>query len=99
MATIGYFVGITWLVFWIYWFIAAAASKSQQPRSYSSTGVIIRFGIFIVVFLLIRTRAFSGLIADPVVQAIGLVLFVAGLALAVWARLYLGRNWGMPMSV
>ena len=24
--------------------------------------------------------------------------FVLGLALAVWARVYLGRNWGMPMS-
>jgi protein-S-isoprenylcysteine O-methyltransferase Ste14 len=23
---------------------------------------------------------------------------LAGLGLAVWARLYLGRNWGMPMS-
>src|SRR5690349_5361617 len=24
--------------------------------------------------------------------------FILGLALAIWARLYLGRNWGMPMS-
>jgi protein-S-isoprenylcysteine O-methyltransferase Ste14 len=31
-------------------------------------------------------------------QGIGLALFVLGLALAIWARLYLGRNWGMPMS-
>jgi len=23
---------------------------------------------------------------------------VLGLALAVWARIYIGRNWGMPMS-
>ncbi len=28
----------------------------------------------------------------------GLAIFVLGLALAVWARVYLGRNWGMPMS-
>jgi protein-S-isoprenylcysteine O-methyltransferase Ste14 len=28
----------------------------------------------------------------------GLSVFVLGLALAVWARVYLGRNWGMPMS-
>jgi protein-S-isoprenylcysteine O-methyltransferase Ste14 len=26
------------------------------------------------------------------------MLFVAGLGLAVWARIYLGRNWGMPMT-
>jgi protein-S-isoprenylcysteine O-methyltransferase Ste14 len=25
-------------------------------------------------------------------------VFVLGLALAVWARVYIGRNWGMPMS-
>ena len=25
-------------------------------------------------------------------------MFLAGLALAVWARIYLGKNWGMPMS-
>jgi protein-S-isoprenylcysteine O-methyltransferase Ste14 len=31
-------------------------------------------------------------------QVIGLVIFLLGLALAVWARAYLGRNWGMPMS-
>ena len=25
-------------------------------------------------------------------------ILILGLALAVWARVYLGRNWGMPMS-
>ena len=27
-----------------------------------------------------------------------MALFVAGLGLAVWARVHLGRNWGTPMS-
>jgi protein-S-isoprenylcysteine O-methyltransferase Ste14 len=31
-------------------------------------------------------------------QGIGLAIFLLGLALAVWARVYLGSNWGMPMS-
>jgi protein-S-isoprenylcysteine O-methyltransferase Ste14 len=31
-------------------------------------------------------------------QGVGLAIFVAGLALAIWARVYLGRNWGTPMS-
>jgi protein-S-isoprenylcysteine O-methyltransferase Ste14 len=35
---------------------------------------------------------------DPWLQGIGLALFVLGLALAVWSRIYIGRNWGMPMS-
>jgi protein-S-isoprenylcysteine O-methyltransferase Ste14 len=32
-------------------------------------------------------------------MGIGILLFLSGLALAIWARLYLGRNWGMPMSL
>jgi protein-S-isoprenylcysteine O-methyltransferase Ste14 len=35
---------------------------------------------------------------NPWLQGIGLALFFLGLALAIWARVYLGRNWGMPMS-
>jgi protein-S-isoprenylcysteine O-methyltransferase Ste14 len=31
-------------------------------------------------------------------EAVGVILLLSGLALAVWARIYLGRNWGMPMT-
>jgi protein-S-isoprenylcysteine O-methyltransferase Ste14 len=37
-------------------------------------------------------------VSSPILQAIGAVLFLVGLALAVWARVNLGRNWGTPMS-
>jgi protein-S-isoprenylcysteine O-methyltransferase Ste14 len=37
-------------------------------------------------------------VSSLVLQVVGLVLFASGLALAVWARLCLGRNWGMPMT-
>jgi protein-S-isoprenylcysteine O-methyltransferase Ste14 len=30
--------------------------------------------------------------------AVGFIGFLLGLGLAVWARVYLGRNWGMPMT-
>jgi len=33
-----------------------------------------------------------------ILAAIGALLFACGIALAVWARLHLGRNWGMPMT-
>jgi protein-S-isoprenylcysteine O-methyltransferase Ste14 len=35
---------------------------------------------------------------NPWLLGTGLAIFVLGLALAVWARVYLRRNWGMPMS-
>jgi protein-S-isoprenylcysteine O-methyltransferase Ste14 len=30
---------------------------------------------------------------------IGIAMFSLGLALSVWARIHMGRDWGMPMSV
>ena len=34
----------------------------------------------------------------PILVVVGALLFACGIALAVWARLHLGRNWGMPMT-
>lgn len=35
---------------------------------------------------------------NPVLGGIGAVLCAAGVGLAVWARINIGRNWGVPMS-
>jgi protein-S-isoprenylcysteine O-methyltransferase Ste14 len=53
-----------------------------------------------VVVFLFRANLRGGVerIDGPVLEGIGLALWIAGIALAVWARLYIGRNWGMPMT-
>ncbi len=43
-------------------------------------------------------RTGSLAVHSPVLGAIGVGLFACGIALAVWARIHLGRNWGMPMT-
>jgi protein-S-isoprenylcysteine O-methyltransferase Ste14 len=90
------FVLATWAAFWLYWLIAAAtanASTGTRPGRGAP-------GLIIVVFIVLRVlRGDDTAIVHSVpVQIVGLVLFVSGLALAVWARICLGRNWGMPMS-
>ena len=40
----------------------------------------------------------SGAVDSVALAAAGSALFAAGLGLAIWARIYLGRNWGMPMT-
>ncbi len=89
---------VGWLAFWVYWLAASVGVKAGQTRSARFVGV--RVAVILLVLLLLRIRAFRGhaITASPWMQGIGLVIFLAGLALAVWARLYLGRNWGMPMS-
>jgi protein-S-isoprenylcysteine O-methyltransferase Ste14 len=87
-----------WLAFWIYWLVAAADVKAGSTRWSRFAG--FRVGIFLVVLLVLRLRVLRGHpgVNDPWLWGIGLAIFVPGLALAVWARLYIGRNWGMPMS-
>jgi protein-S-isoprenylcysteine O-methyltransferase Ste14 len=87
-----------WIAFWIYWLVASIGVKAGQTRWARFAGV--RVGVILVVLLLLRGRALKGhgAVSDPWLQGIGLAVFLLGLALAVWARLYLGRNWGMPMS-
>jgi len=92
-------IGVGWLVFWIYWLAASVGVKAGRTRWARFAG--IRVAIIIIVLLLLRLRVFKGphgVTSNPWLQVIGLVIFLLGLALAVWARIYLGRNWGMPMS-
>jgi protein-S-isoprenylcysteine O-methyltransferase Ste14 len=99
MKAIDIIIGIGWIVFWAYWLVMAAAAKAGQSRWTQFARAWA--GIILVILLLTRLRVFKGhgtATANPWLLGIGLAIFVLGLALAVWARVYLGRNWGMPMS-
>jgi protein-S-isoprenylcysteine O-methyltransferase Ste14 len=97
MRAIDIVIGVGWLVFWLGWLAAAAGAKSGRTRWRRDGGV--RLVIVALILLLARVHAFRGSSThNAAVAGVGLALFVLGLAVAVWARVYLGRNWGMPMS-
>jgi protein-S-isoprenylcysteine O-methyltransferase Ste14 len=87
-----------WAAFWIYWLVASVGVKAGQTRWTRFAG--IRLGIVLIVLLLLRVKGFKthATTNDPWLEGIGLAVYLAGLALAVWARVYIGRNWGMPMT-
>ena len=90
---------ICWAAFWVYWFAAATGAKAGRTRWAQFAG--IRVGTILILLLLLRVGVFKEHVAattNPWLQGIGLAVVLLGLALAVWARVYLGRNWGMPMS-
>ena len=89
---------VVWVAFWISWLAAAVGVKQGHSRWRQFAG--IRIAIVLLVLLLLRAKVFKAqaVTSDPLLQGIGLAIFVAGLALAVWARLYIGRNWALPMS-
>jgi protein-S-isoprenylcysteine O-methyltransferase Ste14 len=87
-----------WVVFGLYWLAASVGVKAGQTRWTRFAG--IRLAIILIVLFLLRVKAFKthATTNNPWFEGIGLVVFLLGLALAVWARVYLGRNWGMPMT-
>jgi protein-S-isoprenylcysteine O-methyltransferase Ste14 len=88
-----------WIAFWAYWLVAAINTKT--PSSRWGRGAGIRLALVVIVVLLLRGHVLQGYARttdDPWLEWTGLGVVVAGLGLAVWARLYLGRNWGTPMS-
>jgi protein-S-isoprenylcysteine O-methyltransferase Ste14 len=88
-----------WIAFWFYWLLAASAGvKEGRTRWARFAGA--RIVLILALIVLVRVRPFKGHLttSDPWLEGFGLALFLLGLALAVWARVYLGRNWGMPMS-
>jgi protein-S-isoprenylcysteine O-methyltransferase Ste14 len=89
-------VGLAWIVFWIYWIASASTSKESVAGGWRTrlTG-ITSIGVFLIAVVLRH----GGLAVHSVIlAAIGAALFACGIALAVWARLHLGRNWGMPVT-
>src|SRR5580704_1526817 len=96
MHTLKIAIAIAWIIFWIYWLASAFGVKEGRAswRRIPLNGLSA-----LAVILLLRVfRGGSLAVHSPVLGAIGAVVFASGIALAVWARVHLGRNWGMPMS-
>ena len=99
-------IGIGWLIFFAYWWISAIGVKKNIRRRSLRLEAGIRILAVGVIILLARIPGSHALFQRPsqvpinsIEGAAGLVLCLAGFVFAVWARLHLGRNWGMPMSL
>ena len=89
-------IGVVWALFWIGWLAVAFTAKRSTNRRFflGPRGV----AAIALVILLRGVHGGSLEVHSVLVGVIGAVLFAAGIALAVWARAILGRNWGMPMT-
>jgi protein-S-isoprenylcysteine O-methyltransferase Ste14 len=88
-------VYIVWGVFWAYWLMSAIGVKQRA----GSRRLGPRIPIVVLAIVLVNlVPAHSLAVHSAALKAVGVVLLAAGLGLAVWARIYLGRNWGTPMT-
>jgi protein-S-isoprenylcysteine O-methyltransferase Ste14 len=95
---------VFWGIFILYWGISALFAKRYAHRG--TSGILMRFAIVIVVLLLFRFTSLETLVVQaqdyllfPAIHWLGVALCACGISFAIWARIYLGRNWGMPMSL
>src|ERR1700678_2208532 len=100
MYVIDYVIYGLWVLFWLAWQAAALpAKRAAQSRMRQFVGLRVAF--FVILILVSRSGVFKGhhaIVNNPILQGIGRGLFLPGLGLSLWARAYLGRNWGTPMS-
>ena len=104
-------VGLFWLAFVVLWLILAQFNKKASRGTSRGVAWALRVVILVAVLTVIPSRR-QGLAALLTVgsrsmplhpgivwQWLGVGLCVLGFGFAFWARGYLGRNWGMPMSL
>jgi protein-S-isoprenylcysteine O-methyltransferase Ste14 len=96
MRTLHTAIGIAWLAFWVYWFASAFGAKtSARGRRRIPLAGLTALSVLVLVRVL---RGGNLTVHSPIVGAVGAAVFACGIALAIWARVHLGRNWGMPMT-
>jgi protein-S-isoprenylcysteine O-methyltransferase Ste14 len=94
---------VLWVAFILYWFVSAFKAKKTVSRNWASYGV--RLIVVLLIIILFNTNTsgtlqrFITLDTSLSVKIIGLVLVALGIACAIWARVHIGKNWGMPMSL
>lgn len=96
-----------WLTFLGYWLFAATRVKRRAGGAPSHGGVLrtaFVIGVLVLIRELFRLRVWhvaplALTHVNPIAASAGVTICGLGVTIAIWARVYLGRNWGMPMSL
>jgi len=96
-------VSASWAVFIVVWAITSLQAKASVRRGLNSAGVLWRIGVLAAAVILSQGVA-RGWIPRPTplpygLRLVGVLLTVFGVGFAIWARMTLGANWGMPMTL
>lgn len=94
-----------WLTFVIVWLLAAVSTKPLVYRESRSQRLRYALPIVVAYFLLMNGGRLPYPLNVRVVQPVaivawsGMILCVAGLGFAIWARVVIGRNWSGAITL
>jgi protein-S-isoprenylcysteine O-methyltransferase Ste14 len=98
-------ISALWCLFGIVWLIGWMCTKRTQQRQPFARRLMYGFPIVIGWYFLSTNRAIFPwaqsrvLPRTTVLESIAVALTAAGIALAMWARFYLGQNWSSAVSI
>lgn len=97
---------VLWSVLWAFWLIAAFTTKRTVQTQSRGSRFVQQVPVILAFFLLfgrsiwphwLHQRLFHK--SDMTLQWLGLALTVAGIAFAIWARLWIGKNWSSNVTI
>jgi protein-S-isoprenylcysteine O-methyltransferase Ste14 len=105
MSLFDYLMPGLWIAWLAIWLLAAGYTKENVRRESLGSRIGYTVPLWIAAWLLIARRIpwapldarFVPMSAWPVI--VGTVFVVIGLAFAVWARVYLGKNWSADVTL
>jgi len=99
------YINFPWLILMVVWAVGAITAKRNE-RTQHSASLLIHACLIIVAFALLFWRRLSvGLLSwrfvpdSAALAGAGFALTVAGVAVAIWARFFLGRNWSGIVTI
>ncbi len=108
MTIYGWLIFALWLTLVAYWGLAAAAVTRSTGRRWAWwREIALRLGLFALVVPALRVAVVADALPNVrlyalnngmLIELVGFALSVLGIGLAILGRVYLGRNWGMPIS-
>jgi protein-S-isoprenylcysteine O-methyltransferase Ste14 len=95
-----------WLALGVCWAVGAVGAKPNiGGRRERRKRIAVRLGIVVLILLVLQIPVLRQAllnvqrhVTSDAIGVLGVVLCALGVGLAIWARVHLGRNWGMPMS-
>ncbi len=103
MSALTWLVVAPWFVLFTVWTVTAVGRKRHEraPRLWQRE-LALRLAVIVLVVLASRVSIFGRAAGAPTTDLargiVGATLCTLGATLAIWARVVLGRNWGMPMA-
>jgi protein-S-isoprenylcysteine O-methyltransferase Ste14 len=98
-------ISVCWVVFWVYWSLAAPR-RHPSKHKVARTFTVLNTGLLYLGFLLVLLgRGVPGLLGLPLlsqaipIEVAGTIFAIIGVAVAIWSRRLLRNNWSGEVAI